>query len=264
MPGVLLVLTGADVLADGLKPVPHIPAAHEPARHQARQSSTARRIGVERPIPGDRHGALRRRGGGLRRGRDAWRSPRTLPRRCRSTTRTLPPLADIGRGLPGGSIRRPPRPGLRPRAPCRETATEIQRVTGVPMEPRAALGHFDAASRPLHPLCRRRRHRAAQERDRDHPGHRRPSRCGSSPGMSAAISAPATPSIPSSPWLLGVAPHRPAGEMDLRSARGVPERLCRPRFPDRIGAGARRRRQLPRARPKAPAISAPIPPLSCR
>ena len=32
---------------------------------------------------------------------------------------------------------------------------------------------------------------------------------------------------------LGVAPDRPAGEMDLRSQRGVPQRLCRPRFPDR-------------------------------
>src|SRR5258708_16099607 len=30
MPGVLLVLTGADVAADGLKPVPHIPAAMSP------------------------------------------------------------------------------------------------------------------------------------------------------------------------------------------------------------------------------------------
>ncbi|MGE5152286.1 MAG: xanthine dehydrogenase family protein molybdopterin-binding subunit, partial [Rhodospirillaceae bacterium] len=27
MPGVLLILTGADVVADGLKPVPHIPTA---------------------------------------------------------------------------------------------------------------------------------------------------------------------------------------------------------------------------------------------
>src|SRR5581483_3327183 len=30
MPGVLLILTGADVLADGLKPVPHIPTAMSP------------------------------------------------------------------------------------------------------------------------------------------------------------------------------------------------------------------------------------------
>src|SRR4030088_1982250 len=30
MPGVLAVLTGADVMADGLKPVPHIPAAMSP------------------------------------------------------------------------------------------------------------------------------------------------------------------------------------------------------------------------------------------
>src|SRR5229473_2798761 len=30
MPGVLAVLTGADVVADGLKPVPHIPAAMSP------------------------------------------------------------------------------------------------------------------------------------------------------------------------------------------------------------------------------------------
>src|SRR5258708_37271727 len=30
LPGVLLVLTGADAVADGLKPVPHIPAAMSP------------------------------------------------------------------------------------------------------------------------------------------------------------------------------------------------------------------------------------------
>jgi CO/xanthine dehydrogenase Mo-binding subunit len=30
MPGVLLVLTGANVLADGLKPIPHIPTAMSP------------------------------------------------------------------------------------------------------------------------------------------------------------------------------------------------------------------------------------------
>ena len=35
--------------------------------------------------------------------------------------------------------------------------------------------------------------------------------------------------------------------MDLRAAGGVPQRLCRPRFPRRVGTGARRRRQLPRA-----------------
>src|SRR5690349_13205898 len=30
MPGVLLILTGADVVADGLKPIPHIPQAMSP------------------------------------------------------------------------------------------------------------------------------------------------------------------------------------------------------------------------------------------
>ncbi|MEI6203726.1 MAG: xanthine dehydrogenase family protein molybdopterin-binding subunit, partial [Enhydrobacter sp.] len=30
MPGVLLVLTGADVAAEGLKPIPHIPQAQSP------------------------------------------------------------------------------------------------------------------------------------------------------------------------------------------------------------------------------------------
>src|ERR1700704_4311274 len=30
LPGVLLVLTGADVVADGLQPIPHVPAAMSP------------------------------------------------------------------------------------------------------------------------------------------------------------------------------------------------------------------------------------------
>ena len=47
--------------------------------------------------------------------------------------------------------------------------TWVQRVTGVPMEPRAALAAFDPRDRPLHPLCRQRRRGAAEGRPRHHP-----------------------------------------------------------------------------------------------
>ena len=41
--------------------------------------------------------------------------------------------------------------------------TWINRVTGVPMEPRAAVGIYDAGERPLHALCRLGRHRPPEE-----------------------------------------------------------------------------------------------------
>ena len=117
--------------------------------------------------------------------------------------------------------------------------TDIQRVTGVPMEPRAALGHFDAAS----------------------------GRYTLYAGGGAIVRPKKEVAI-----ILGIEPEQVrviarevGGNFGTRNffypefalvcwasrrigrpvkwtcerQRGVPERLCRPRLPDRIGAGAR-------------------------
>ena len=49
----------------------------------------------------------------------------------------------------------------------------IDRVTGVPMEPRAALGEYDAQTGPLHAACGQRRRGAAEARAHRRPRHRR-------------------------------------------------------------------------------------------
>ena len=79
----------------------------------------------------------------------------------------------------------------------------IDRVTGVPMEPRAALGAVRRRDRPLHAACRQRRRGAAEARARRRPRHRRRTSCGCCPTTSAAISARATASSSSSGWCCG-------------------------------------------------------------
>ena len=79
----------------------------------------------------------------------------------------------------------------------------IGRVTGVPMEPRAALGALRRGHRPLHALCRQRRRGAPEGRALDRARHRARASCGFSPTTSAAISAPATACSSSSAWCCG-------------------------------------------------------------
>ena len=278
MPGVLAVLTGADVRGRRARsPMPHIAGPDEPARHPL-PNRTARRTARAHELLATDRGALRRRAVAIVVA-ETLAPPRTPPRRCRSTMRccrrhrsptrwpAAPPGRRSGECLLDADVgdRRPPR--RRSRAPTHSCGTRhwVQRVTGVPLEPRAAVGDFDAGDGQLHASRRLRRRGAAEARARASSSASRPSRCGSIAAMSAAISAPATPSIPSSRWWPGRRAARPAGEMDLRALRGVPQRLPGPRSGDRGRAGARRRRPLPRpARPEHSATPAPIPRCSCR
>jgi hypothetical protein len=86
LPGVLAVLTGADCLADGLKPVPHKPWSPHPAESCCTTATAARH---------SRRRTIRcrptRRVSSARRWRWWWPKrcspPRTAPRRWRSTAR---------------------------------------------------------------------------------------------------------------------------------------------------------------------------------
>ncbi len=168
--GVVAVLTGADLKADGIKPIP--PDASIVAPHRGTAETAGRRAGQSQwaVFPDavcaacGRQGAPCRRGGGARRSRRRWRSPRTRPSWSRSTT---------------SRCRRSPTPRRRRRkarallwdgAPSNifldaelgdAAATDkafadaahvvrldswVQRVTGVPMEARTAVGHYDKAS----------------------------------------------------------------------------------------------------------------------
>ena len=115
------VLTGADVLADGLKPIPHIPAAHEPARHQAAQH---RRLAAQgRAADGALaiDGALRRRRRWPSWSPRRWRIAKDAAEAVQVEYEELPPLADVAVdslvGDPAATAG-----GLRQGAPRREAA----------------------------------------------------------------------------------------------------------------------------------------------
>ena len=165
MPGVLAVFTGADCAADGLKPIPHDPVPKTKydmklagARRHAESSSArtcccrpTRRAMSARPSP--------------------WSSPKRKRRRwtprkpSRSTTKPLPFVVHARDALDAR------RAGVWDEMPdncCVDTTSAMRpatdrafaeadhvvklrhstfgRVTGVPMEPRAALGDYDAAT----------------------------------------------------------------------------------------------------------------------
>ncbi len=98
MPGVLLILTGADVAAEGLKPIPHIPQAQSPPDIRLDNLDGSPHLVEQPPIlaidtvrfVGEGGGLRRRRDGGARQGRrrgdrDRLREPgpdRRHRRRC--------------------------------------------------------------------------------------------------------------------------------------------------------------------------------------
>ena len=131
MPGVkLLVLTGADVLAEGLKPVPH-PAGDEPARYPPSTnldgSPAPARAADDSPRPTASASSAR-----------AWPSsspqtsslkPRTLPKRSRSSTRPCRcRWMSIAVDLPGSAIRRRTRAGFAEAEHVVRLETDVQRI----------------------------------------------------------------------------------------------------------------------------------------
>jgi aerobic carbon-monoxide dehydrogenase large subunit len=144
LPGVLLILTGADVAAEGLKPIPHIPQAQSPpdirldnldgSPHLVEQPSilaidTVRFVGEGVAFVVADTVAL---------AKDAAEAIEVV-------YEALPPIGDIAVDARVGN---PPatRAGFAEAHHVVRLETDIQRIAGVPMEPRAALGHYDRAT----------------------------------------------------------------------------------------------------------------------
>ena len=95
--------------------------------------------------------------------------------------------------------------------------TWVQRVTGVPMEARTAVGNYDKQSRPLLPACGLRRRGAAEGRVRGDPRRAGGDRAGRGARHRRQFRHQefAVPGIPAG--AVGGEARRPAGEMDLRA-----------------------------------------------
>src|SRR5476649_2552393 len=144
MPGVLLILTGADVAAEGLKPIPHIPQAQSPpdirldnldgSPHLVEQPpilaiDTVRFVGEAVAFVVAERVAL---------AKDAAETIEVV-------YETLPPIGDIAVDARVGNPSAT-RAGFAEAHHVVRLETDIQRIAGVPMEPRAALGHYDPVS----------------------------------------------------------------------------------------------------------------------
>jgi carbon-monoxide dehydrogenase large subunit len=144
MPGVLLVLTGADVTAEGLKPIPHVPQAQSPpdirldnldgSPHLVEQPSILA-VGTVRHV-GEAVAFVVA---------DSVAQARDAAEAIEVVYATLPPIGDMCVDARVGNPRET-RAGFAEAEHVVRLETDIQRVTGVPMEPRAALGHYDAAT----------------------------------------------------------------------------------------------------------------------
>ena len=163
-PGVLAVLTGADYLEDGLEPIPHRPfSASPPDVSLSNRDGSAIFIAPHYPLPADRARFVGEAVAMVvaespQLARDAAELVRVdyqpLPAAvlaCDAALAGAPALwegrgsnvtidADLGdRVATDAAFARA--------AHVARLSTRVQRVTGVPMEPRAAVGTYDAAAR---------------------------------------------------------------------------------------------------------------------
>ncbi|MBN9086126.1 MAG: xanthine dehydrogenase family protein molybdopterin-binding subunit [Reyranella sp.] len=144
MPGVLLILTGADVATDGLRPVPHIPTAMSPP-DIALYNLDGSELLLERPMILATE-TVRHVGEAV-----AFIVAETVAEAKDAAEaievvyEPLKPISDIAVDARVGN---PPatRAGFAEAEHVVRLETHVQRVTGVPMEPRAALGVYDPAS----------------------------------------------------------------------------------------------------------------------
>lgn len=154
IPGVLAVLTGADMLADGLKPVPHVPAAmsppdirldntdgtpHRVMRPTILAAGEVRFVGEAvafvvaetRTIAMDAAEAM-----------DIEYEAMAAVTEAAAASR-IPDNVVVDSRVGDAAATQA---GFARAAHVVRLATDIARVTGAPMEPRAALGHYDAAT----------------------------------------------------------------------------------------------------------------------
>ena len=141
MPGVLLILTGADVAAEGLKPIPHIPQAQSPPDIRLDNLDGSPHLVEQPPILAI--DTVRFAGEAV-----AFVVAETVALAKDAAEaidvvyETLPPIGDIAVDARVGN---PPatRAAFAGAEHVVRLETDIQRIAGVPMEPRAALGHYD-------------------------------------------------------------------------------------------------------------------------
>ncbi len=144
LPGVLLVLTGVEVVADGLQPIPHVPAAMSPPDIKLPNSD------------GSPHRVIRPAVLAIDAARfvgepvafvvaETLAVAKDAGEAVQVSYEELPPIADVVvDSLVGDAARTAA--GFAKASRIVRIETDIARVTGVPMEPRAALGHYDAGS----------------------------------------------------------------------------------------------------------------------
>ena len=144
LPGVLLILTGADVAAEGLKPIPHIPQAQSPPDIRLDNLDGSPHLVEQPPILAI--DTVRFAGEAV-----AFVVAETVALAKDAAEaidvvyETLPPVGDIAVDARVGN---PPatRAAFAGAEHVVRLETDIQRIAGVPMEPRAALGHYDPAT----------------------------------------------------------------------------------------------------------------------
>jgi aerobic carbon-monoxide dehydrogenase large subunit len=261
-PGVLAVLTGRDYLADGLKPIPHRPfSASPPDVSLQNRDGSAIFVAPHYPLPADKarfvgeavamvvaetlaaaHDAAERvhvkyetlAATVLASDAAAHGAPRLWEERPSNVTID----ADLGDAAATDAA-------FARAAHVVRLETRVQRVTGVPLEPRAALGVYDAGTKryTLHAgsggVVRQKRELAAMLGVEEGAVRVVARDTGGNFGTKNSF-------FPEFVLVGGEAP-RPPGQMDLRARRSVSFRLPGPRPDRRSRARARRSRQFPGA-----------------
>jgi aerobic carbon-monoxide dehydrogenase large subunit len=162
MPGVIAVLTGADAIADGLKPIPHRPIIGPPDIALGRRDASDKFLSPHSVLPHDKvrfvgEAVAMVVADSIDAAKDAAERVRVDFEPLPSVTDTLaaaaadaPRLwddarsnvcldAEVGDAAATASA-------FARAAHVVELETWVQRVTGVPLEPRAAIGHYDTAT----------------------------------------------------------------------------------------------------------------------
>ena len=247
-PGVLAVLTGGDAAEDGLRPIPHSPVPTNPhevplksrdgsefflAPHPVLASDAVRYVGEPVAIV-------------------VAETPSQAMDAAELVEVTYGPLPSVTRSRRGARIRRTGR--LWPQhgsnlcvdseagdkaatdaafaraAHVVRLETAINRVTGVPMELRAAVGAYDAARGAVHRLHQRRRRRdPAARRHRGGAWRREGRGAGRLRRCRRKFRHPQQHLSGIRAGRVGGKTGRPAGQMGLRPQRRVSRRFSRPR-----------------------------------
>ena len=257
MPGVLAVLTGKDAIEDGLKPIPHRPIIGPPDIALGERDASDKFLSAHRVLPPDKarfagEAVAMVVADSLGAARDAAERVRvdleprpavtdTLAAAAADTPRLWDEAAsnvcvdaEVGDAAATASA-------FARAAHVVKLDTWIEHVTGVPLEPRAAVGHYDAASGRITLYAGRATWSGKSTSSPAFSTWRR-SACAWSPATSAAISARATPSIPNSRSSPGRRGASAARSMDVQAPGGLSQRLPGAR-PLRLRRACARRRR---------------------